>query len=336
MNTKTKAASPGRGVAAQHKTLSPQSNDARTKTQARVLSGRPHKTKRSTAAQVLERLEAAKRILEAIQPCSVRAVCYQLFNAKLITDMSKNATNAISRQLARAREEGIIPWSWIVDETRAAERPSRWQDPSSIVDAAVRGYRRDNWQDQPVRVEVWAEKGTVRGTLAPVLDELGVVLRVMHGFSSATVVNDIAQESVNGDVPMIALYIGDFDPSGMSMSERDLPSRLYRYGADVDLRRICLMREDIDEIPQFDASTKVGDPNHGWFVERYGDRCAELDAMRPPDLRERVRAAIVAEMDTASWNRALEVEAVEIESMREFHAAWLGRAARMEAGYGED
>ena len=120
---------------------------------AGVLSGRPHKRVRSTSAQVMARLEAAKRILKAIQPCSVRAVCYQLFNAKLIPDMSKNSTNAISRQLARAREEGIIPWAWIVDETRAAERPSRWEDPGSIINAAVRGYRRDNWQDQPVRVE---------------------------------------------------------------------------------------------------------------------------------------------------------------------------------------
>lgn len=320
MTTKTKSASLGAGEAASNTNVG-----SKFTTEKTALSGKPHKRARSTSAQVLARLEAAKRILKAIQPCSVRAVCYQLFNTKLIPDMSKNSTNAISRQLARAREDGIIPWEWIVDETRAAERPSRWQDPGSIVDAAVRGYRRDNWQDQQVRVEVWAEKGTVRGTLAPVLDELGVTLRVMHGFSSATVVNNIADESVNSDVPLIALYVGDYDPSGMAMSERDLPKRLDKYGADVDLRRIGLLREDIAGIPQFDASTKACDPNHGWFVARYGDRCAELDAMRPPDLRERVREAIVAEMDMDAWDRALEVEAVEVESMREFHQAWLGR-----------
>jgi hypothetical protein len=137
-------------------------------------------------------------------------------------------------------------------------------------------------------------------------------------------VNDIADESTNSDVPLIALYIGDYDPSGMAMSERDLPKRLDKYGADVDLRRIGLLRDDIVGIPQFDASTKTGDPNHRWFVERYGQRCAELDAMPPPDLRERVREAIEAEMDMSVWGRALEVEAAEVESMREFHKAWLG------------
>jgi len=297
-----------------------------------ALSGQPYKRSRSTPDQVTERLAAAKRILETIQPCSVRAVCYQLFNAKLIPDMSKNSTNAISRQLARAREDGLIPWEWIVDETRAAERPSRWSKPDSIIKAAVNGYRRDNWQDQPVRVEVWAEKGTVRGTLAPVLDYLGVTLRVMHGFSSATVVNDIADESVSDDKPMIALYCGDFDPSGMAMSERDLPKRLDKYGADVDLRRICLLPSDIDGIPQFDASTKTGDPNHKWFTGHYGNRCAELDAMRPPDLRERVRAAIWAEMDADAWDRALEVEEAEVASMKEFHRAWSNRCAHGKAG----
>ena len=37
-----------------------------------------------------------------------------------------------------------------------------------------------------MRVEVWSEKGTIRGVLKPVLDEYGVGFRVMHGFGSAT------------------------------------------------------------------------------------------------------------------------------------------------------
>lgn len=40
-----------------------------------------------------------------------------------------------------------------------------WENTDEIIAAAVRGYRRDYWQDQPRRVEVWSEKGTIRGTL---------------------------------------------------------------------------------------------------------------------------------------------------------------------------
>ena len=38
--------------------------------------------------------------------------------------MSKAETNKVSMQLVWAREQNIIPWEWIVDETREAERPN--------------------------------------------------------------------------------------------------------------------------------------------------------------------------------------------------------------------
>ena len=64
----------------------------------------------------------------------------------------------------------------------------------------------------------------MRGVLAPVLDHYAVGFRVMHGFSSATAVHDIAEDDDGRE--LIVLYVGDFDPSGMFMSEEDLPTRL--------------------------------------------------------------------------------------------------------------
>ena len=43
----------------------------------------------------------------------------------------------------------------------------------------------------------------------------------MHGFSSATTVHDVAEDDDGRD--LISLYVGDYDPSGMYMSEHDLP-----------------------------------------------------------------------------------------------------------------
>ena len=104
----------------------------------------------------------------------------------IIASMSKNETNKVSTQLTWARENGVIPWEWIVDETRAPERASAWENPAHYVEAVKRAYRCDRWVDQPDWVEVMSEKGTIRGTLAPVLEHYGVTLRVMHGFGSAT------------------------------------------------------------------------------------------------------------------------------------------------------
>jgi len=51
----------------------------------------------------------------------------------------------------------------------------------------------------------------------------------MHGFGSATQVYDIANDYDDQERDLIALYVGDWDPSGLCMSEKDLPERLARY-----------------------------------------------------------------------------------------------------------
>jgi hypothetical protein len=269
-------------------------------------------------------IDACHEILSEIQPASVRAVCYRLFTMDLIPSMSKGSTNRVSTQLVYARENDIIPWEWIVDETREAERVQAWADPEEIISATVHGYRRDYWQDQPESLEVWSEKGTIRGTLAPVLDQYGVTFRVMHGYGSATAIQSIAKESSESPKLLTAFYVGDFDPSGLHMSEVDLPTRLERYGGCVHLQRIALTAADVndDSLPHFSASTKTGDPRHHWFTSRYGPLCWELDAMSPVDLRKRVERAIVGLLDLDAWNHAKDVEASQVDSMRQFHAQW--------------
>ena len=57
------------------------------------------------------------------------------------------------------------------------------------------------------------------------------------------------------------LYVGDFDPSGMFMSEEDLPARLAKYGGDhITLRRIALTRPQVRGLPSFPAADKKQGP----------------------------------------------------------------------------
>ena len=110
----------------------------------------------------------------------------RLASCLLIASMATKDMARVYRLLRVAREQGIIPWEWIVDETRELERVSTWSDPEEYASCVAQSYRRDFWNLQPNRIEVWSEKGTVRGVLAPVLDQYAVGFRVMHGFSSAT------------------------------------------------------------------------------------------------------------------------------------------------------
>jgi len=172
---------------------------------------------------------------------------------------------------------------------------------------------------------VWSEKGTVRGTLASVLDEYGVTFRVMHGYGSATAIHDIAEETAKNPKPLTVLYVGDWDPSGMNMSEVDLPERLDRYGGEADIIRVALDHADVGDdtaLPWFEAETKQGDSRYRWFIENYGTRCWELDALPPPDLRSRVTDQIIDLLDTDAWDHACAIEAVERESMSAVLKTW--------------
>jgi hypothetical protein len=217
------------------------------------------------AAKSIALIEAMRRAAADAQPITGRGIGYKLFTAGWIPSMDRRPMQQVYRLLKEARERGMIPWEWIVDETRDLERVSCWQNPAAFVRTVRRAYRRDFWGQQPVRVEVWSEKGTIRGVLAPVLDEYGVGFRVMHGFSGATTIYDVAQD--NDGRELVVLYCGDWDPSGMWMSEHDLPDRLAKYGGDhVSVKRVALTKPDLKKLPSFPAKDKQKDPRYEWFV----------------------------------------------------------------------
>jgi hypothetical protein len=300
----------------------------------------------------IELVQLVREILEEIQPASVRAVCYQLFTRGAIPSMEKAQTNRVGALLTRAREEGEIPWEHIVQEGRAIERIATWADPASYARAVQASYKRNKWAGQPRAIIVVSEKGTVRGTLEPVLEEFEVDFLPAGGYASATRVKDLAQQG-DEERPLLLLYLGDHDPSGRGMSDHDLPRRLLRYAVDqpetngaykarlrdahdenvasdlaaygLEVRRIALIDADTANLGpalSFPASDKREDPRYQWFVDRYGRRCWELDAMNPNDLRERVRAAIRDELDLPQWERYVAAEKAEVESISKTLKSW--------------
>src|SRR4051794_23752012 len=214
------------------------------------------------------------------------------FNRKLTLSMATEETQKVSRWSTIAREEGMLPWSWIVDPTRQEQRVATWNDPQAYARAVQDSYRRNKWEAQPVHVSCWSEKATVEGTLRPVLERYEVPFQVLHGWSGATPVWDAAQANLGRSQDTLILYVGDYDPSGMGMSEWDLPQRLARYStntpADKDLdpedirdiladarlavRRIALTAPDtraIGAAARFPASAKRKDSRYGWFARSY-------------------------------------------------------------------
>jgi hypothetical protein len=287
-----------------------------------------YKKARGRARASLDLISAMRDIAEETQPITGRGIGYKLFTAGLIDGMSAKNMRTVYRLLLAAREEGTIPWRWVVDETRELERTPQWDDPAEFVGVVARSYRRDFWKQQPEDCEVWSEKGTIRGVLKPVLDAYGVGFRVFHGFTSATSIHEIIGAAMDNDKPLNVIYVGDYDPSGMWMSERDLPARCERYSGSylqINIERVAVTLEQARKhrLSSFPASDKRKDTRYQWFVERYGNECWELDAMDPRALRDCVEAAIQRNiLDKNAWKRCELINEVEQESLRSVLDEW--------------
>jgi hypothetical protein len=260
-------------------------------------------------------IATCSEIIEPVQPITVRGVCYKLFVAGFIDSMAVKNTQKISRLLRQAREEGVIPWEWIVDDSRNIERDPHWLDLKDYAEAIRNSYHRDYWEHQNIKVVVISEKATIAGILRPVLQDYGVPFMAVHGYNSATKAYELAQEIQRAPRLQVFLYVGDYDCSGMHMSEVDFPDRLTRYGAEhFSFRRIALIKYDIAGLPSFDA--KKTDPRFRWYVNHYGHRAWELDAMDPNDLRDRVRGEIQQYIEAESWERHKLTEKAEQETVK--------------------
>jgi hypothetical protein len=279
-------------------------------------------------------IDASKAILAREQPTTVRRVVYELFNQKLIPATDKGAENKVSRLLTIGRNDGRIPWAWIVDEHRRPERTLTFRDRDHAIRLVKERYRKDYWPTQPYMVTVWSEKSTVAGILAPVLREYELPFLPVHGNNSTTKIHEAAEAQIRDGRPWIVLYIGDWDPAGCYMSAVDAPTRVRKYDANIRIERVALLHSDVIATPRlgFDVDDKrkaavakhgdkVGkrgiDNNKPWFMERYGRACMELDAMNSNDLRARMDLAIRGYIDQAAWEHMRLIEKAEIDSINE-------------------
>jgi len=126
------------------------------------------------------------------------------------------------------------------------------------------------------------------------------------------------------------LHFSDHDPSGLDMT-RDIRMRLMRYGAsNVTVKRIALTIEQVKALNLAPNPTKKTDPRARWYVDSYGDRCWELDAVEPNTLRDIVAKAIEAYIDKDIWNKTVERSKREYEEAKERLEKL---AKRLEDGY---
>lgn len=279
-----------------------------------------HRTKAEMAAFKAE----LYTIVEANRPCSVRQVYYVgigwLWNKD--TGGSRTVYNMVTRALGDMREAGELPWGWLADSTRYVRIDRMFDSVTQALDDTRAFYRRDLWSSQPRRVEVWAESDSTASLIDTVTRTLGVGLYSCRGQAGKEFAHAAAMIYLNVAKPVTILYVGDWDPSGLSIP-RSVLERLRRYTGDtidLDLRRLAVTADDVASGEFVGHPVNTADRNYRVFADHCKNlmlapqTAVEVEAIPPPVLRQRTEDALYGLVDNDhNWNATLEAETSERE-----------------------
>ncbi len=293
-----------------------------------------------------DRLAALRSFLDPRRPVSVRYCLYQLATRGLYPSTAKKHYRSTLQLTVTARISGELDDECFTDNKRVVhsgewngfENLAQYQKPSPIE-----RYSRDRWQDQPRHLECWLEKDTTAPLVKRVINQWDITLRVSAGSFSRPFLVRAAEEIAKRDRPTVIFYIGDFDPSGLSIEsvarkgngERgnrrreglfDLLIQKHgwtaaRWRKQITWKRIAATEKDLRTMPaKFRLSIKEatedsnGDPHAPGYKETYGDKCVEVEAievLKVGELAERLDNAIRNVIDLEAWEESGRKEAEE-------------------------
>lgn len=255
-----------------------------------------------------EQMESARRaiyaVLQATHPMTLRGLFYQLVSRAAIAK-TEQAYENLGRILCKLRKDRIIPWSWVIDNTRGLHRLNTFQSVGDALELIHRVYRRDPWEDQDRVVYVMCEKDAISGVLAQETDRYFVPLGVVRGFSSQTFLNAIAKEIIACDKPAFIYYLGDHDPSGLSIAEvSERTIREFAPGAEIHWERLGVTLQQVDEYMLITRPTKKTDGR----AKNFTGESVEVDALPMDTLRALVREAIESNLDPELYEQTRSLE----------------------------
>lgn len=275
----------------------------------------------------MAKIDAANSIIDEYAAqgfdLTLRQLYYQFVSRDLIENTDK-AYKRLGSVINDARLAGLIDWEAIVDRTRNLQSQEHWDGLADILTACSGWYLTDRWRNQSCRVEVWIEKDALIGVIEGVCDQYDVPYFSCRGYTSQSEMWVAAQRLIafedNGQDTRI-IHLGDHDPSGIDMS-RDIQERLEMFGSVVNVRRIALNMNQIDEYDPPPNPAKVTDSRARGYIAEHGDKSWELDALEPSVMAELIRMEIDEVRDPDTWDAAIEEENGDRECLNQLVVRW--------------
>jgi hypothetical protein len=259
-------------------------------------------------------------------PLTVRRIYYVLSTKYGLVVFSERGYDQVQRLTLRMRRLGVVPWGWFADRTRRVDVTPTWNGLDEFRENLNDCYRRDLWEAQAERVEIWLEKDAAAGFFKAALGPYRVGLYTIRGFSSRTFIYEAAEAIKRQTKPTHVYYFGDHDPSGLAIEE-DVAKELGAFGANLaSFRRVGVTLDDVDAFGLRTLKVKRSDSRAKRYLQRFGDVTVELDALPTRELRRRIVECVDRHIDSAEWERLLRVEEIERETIATVTAGFVGGA----------
>lgn len=272
----------------------------------------PYITKRfNRSSQVI--IAHAIEIIEEYASAGFDLTLRQLYYQFVARDLLMNKDSEYKRLggiINDARLAGYIDWGSIVDRTRFIRGNPHWNSPRDIIESCASQYRIDTRNTQDNYVEVWIEKDALVGVITNVCTDLDVPYFSCRGYVSQSAmwragIRMYQQEESGKEVTVY--HLGDHDPSGIDMT-RDIQDRLLMFGAIVDVRRIALTMEQIEELNPPPNPAKLSDSRCMAYISQYGNESWELDALEPSYIVDLIRDKVMLLTDKEKWTKQCDIQ----------------------------
>ena len=245
----------------------------------------------SIAGQLRRELERRLRAHQKAGeiPTSNRFLYYEIKqqNPELITGKVRPDGPVIAA-LTQLREDGIIPWDWIVDETRSVDDYSGFDTITGGVVANLNGFRLCPWNGQPPMLI--CESRSLAGVLRIHASEYRVLITSTNGQTNGFLRTKLQDRMRSQRV----VYFGDFNLAGDQI-EDNTRSVLTQVLGELDWERLALTEEQVKRyhLPVKDVIDRRSDTS-GESVECEAMSQAriveilrsKLDALLPVPLKE--------------------------------------------------
>jgi len=288
-------------------------------------------------------LEAAVQVVNEMRefwPLQIRQIHYKLLNNPPLTQTTREPNERwrykndlasygkLSDLLVSARYLGEVPMHAIDDISRISKDFSNIGFASVTefikleVDDFLDRYSRNRMEGQPRHIEILIEKNTLLNIVEPICEKFMIPYSVNRGYGNPCLWRKMENRwRAGGCKPFVLLSFSDHDPEGFDLCDDAIRSLRFRHGVDVELIRIGVTKEQIDEHDVPSNFAKEGSTRLADYIDRTGSNDTwECEALDPEYIQNAIEDALLEVLDIDQMNAVIRrenEEKIQINKIRQ-------------------